>query len=182
MQVLVIYGSRLGATRGIAECIARRLREDRLEVTVKPASGSVGFTDADGFIIGSGVYGGHWVKEAAEYVRQNRAVLVHRPVWLFSSGPVGDLATRHAPVEPKEVAGLRAMVNPREHRVFFGALDRSTVDGSALGFAERLIAKTMVPEGDYRDWKAIEGWAASIARELARVPPRTPDAGPAAHS
>lgn len=172
MQVLVIYGSRLGATRGIAERIATRLREDRLEVTVQPASGAVAFTDADAFVIGSGVYGGHWVKEAAEYVRKHRAVLVHRPVWLFSSGPVGDLATRHTPVEPKEVAGLRAMVNPREHRVFFGALDRSMVGGSTLGFAERLIAKTMVPEGDYRDWRAIESWAANIARELARVPAR----------
>ena len=90
MQVLVIYGSRLGATRGIAERIATRLREDRLEVTVQPASGAAAFTDADAFVIGSGVYGGHWVKEAAEYVRKHRAVLVHRPVWLFSSGPVGD--------------------------------------------------------------------------------------------
>ena len=172
MRVLVIYGSRLGATRGIAECIATRLREDHLDVTVQPASGAVAFTDADAFVIGSGVYGGHWVKEAAEYVGQNRAVLVHRPVWLFSSRPVGDLATRHTPVEPKEVAGFRAMVNPREHRIFFGALDRSMVDGSALGFAERLIAKTMVPEGDYRDWKAIEDWAANIARELTRVAAR----------
>jgi len=172
MRVLVIFGSRLGATRGIAECIATRLREDRLAVTVQAASEVVAFIDADAFVIGSGVYGGHWVKEAAEYVRQNRGVLVHRPVWLFSSGPVGDLATRHAPVEPKEVATFRAMVNPREHRIFSGALDRNTVDGSSLGFAERLIAKTMVPEGDYRDWKAIEGWAASIARELARVPAR----------
>ena len=172
MRVLVIYGSRLGATRGIAECIATRLRDDRLDVTVQPASEAVAFTDAEAFVIGSGVYGGHWVKEAADYVRQNRAVLVHRPVWLFSSGPVGDLATRHAPVEPKEMAGLRAMVNPREHRIFFGALDRGMVDGSSLGFAERLIAKTMVPEGDYRDWKAIEDWAANIARELGRAPAR----------
>ena len=70
MQVLVIYGSRLGATRGIAERIATRLREDRLEVTVQPASGAADFTDADALVIGSGVYGGHWVKEAAEYVRK----------------------------------------------------------------------------------------------------------------
>ena len=173
MRVQVIYGSRLGATRGIAERIAKRLREDRLDVTLQSASEVVAFVDAEAFVVGSGVYGGQWAKEAADYVRQNRAVLVHRPVWLFSSGPVGNLATRHAPVEPKEVATLRAMVNPREHRIFFGALDRSTLAGSALGFAERLIAKTMIPEGDYRDWKAIEDWAANIARELARVPARS---------
>jgi menaquinone-dependent protoporphyrinogen oxidase len=169
MQVLVIYGSRLGSTKGIAERIATRLRQDRLEVTLQPAPGGSEFTDADAFVIGSGVYGGRWVKEAADFVRQHRTVLVHRPVWLFSSGPVGDLAMRHAPVEPKDVARLRSMVNPREHRIFGGAMDRGAVDSSPLGFAERLIAKTMVSEGDYRDWQAIDAWAAAIARELARI-------------
>ena len=84
------------------------------------------------------------------------------------------MATRHAPADPKGVGALRAMVNPRGHRIFPGALDRTTLDGSTLGFAERLIARTMVPEGDYRDWKAIEDWAAEIARELTRVPARRP--------
>jgi menaquinone-dependent protoporphyrinogen oxidase len=172
MHVLVVYGSRLGATRGIAERIGAQLREDRLDVVVQPASEAIVFTDADAFVIGSGVYAGHWVREAADYVRRNRAILVRRPVWLFSSGPVGDLATRHEPVEPKDVGALRAMVNPREHRVFAGALDRSTLDGSTLGRAERLVARTMIPEGDYRDWAAIDAWTAGIAREIARVPAR----------
>jgi menaquinone-dependent protoporphyrinogen oxidase len=174
MRVLVIYGSRLGSTQGIAERIATRLRQDRLEITLQPAPDGPAFTDADAFVIGSGVYGGRWVKEASDFVRQHRTVLVHRPVWMFSSGPVGDLATRHAPVEPKDVAGLRSTINPREHRIFGGALDRGAVDSSTLGFAERLIAKTMVPEGDYRDWQAIDDWAAGIARELARIPARRP--------
>jgi menaquinone-dependent protoporphyrinogen oxidase len=174
MRVQVIYGSRLGATRGIAERIAARLRESRLDVTLQAASPAMPFTDADAFVIGSGVYAGRWAKEAADYVRQHRAILVGRPVWLFSSGPVGDMAVRHEPVEPKEVGALRAMVNPRGHRIFPGALDRGTLDGSTLGFAERLIAKTMIPEGDYRDWKAIDDWAAGIAREVARVPARRP--------
>lgn len=174
MRVVVVYGSRLGATRGIAERIGARLREDRLDVVVQSASEATPFTDADAFVIGSGIYAGHWVKEAADYVRQHRALLVRRPVWLFSSGPVGNLATRHEPVEPKDAGPLRAMVNPREHRVFAGALDRGTLDGSTLGRAERLVARTMIPEGDYRDWAAIDAWAAGIAREIARVPARRP--------
>jgi len=28
----------------------------------------------------------------------------------------------------------------------------------------------LLPEGDFRDWKAIEAWAQSIAQELAPVP------------
>ena len=174
MNVLVVYGSRLGATRGIAERIGARLRDDRLDVVVQPASEATVFTDADAFVIGSGVYAGHWVRESADYVRRNRAILVRRPVWLFSSGPVGDLATRHEPVEPKDVATLRAMVNPREHRVFAGALDRGTLDGSTLGRAERLVARRMIPEGDYRDWAAVDAWAAGIAREIVRLPARRP--------
>lgn len=47
-------------------------------------------------------------------------------------------------------------------RIFFGALDHSH-----LSFAERMMAKAVrAPEGDFRDWKAIEAWAASIAQEL----------------
>lgn len=170
VRVLVVYASRLGATQEIAERIAATLREGGLEATAQAAGDGADDMGADAFVIGSGVYAGHWLTEAVKFVRRNSAVLADRPVWLFSSGPAGTLATKHPPVEPKELADLRAMVHPRDHRIFFGALDRSKVDGSALGFAERVIAKTLVPEGDFRDWGAIEAWAASIAGELVRVP------------
>ena len=45
--------------------------------------------DYDGFIIGSAAYQGRWLSEATRLVRQHREVLASRPVWLFSSGPVG---------------------------------------------------------------------------------------------
>jgi menaquinone-dependent protoporphyrinogen oxidase len=36
-----------------------------------------------------------------------------------------------------------------------------------LSFAERMMVKAVrAPEGDFRDWQAIEAWAASIARDL----------------
>jgi menaquinone-dependent protoporphyrinogen oxidase len=43
----------------------------------------------DAFVIGSGVYNAHWLKTAAELVRRNHDLLAERPVWLFSSGPLG---------------------------------------------------------------------------------------------
>ena len=106
---------------------------------------------------------------------QTCALPIFRPVWLFSSGPLGtetaDAKGRDLTVvtEPKEIAEFREAISPRGHRVFFGALDPG-----ALGFAERAVmklpaARAAMPEGDFRDWVQIETWADSIARELAQA-------------
>jgi menaquinone-dependent protoporphyrinogen oxidase len=121
---------------------------------------------ADAFVIGSGVFGGHWMKEAAELIRRNRSVLSTHPVWLFSSGPVGRWAAARDPMEPGEIAGFRRAIRPRDHRVFAGALDRGTLAGSDLSPIERFVTRRFMPEGDYRNWTAIESWADGIAREL----------------
>lgn len=64
--------------------------------------------------------------------------------------------------QPKEKAEFQHTIGLREHRIFFGALDHSR-----LSFAKRMMAKAVqAPEGDFRDWKAIEAWAAGIAQEL----------------
>ncbi len=170
MDVLVAYASRLGSTKAIAERIAARLATDGLETTVRPAGDVSDPLPYDAFVIGSAVYAGHWLKEASGFVRDNEAALAARPVWLFSSGPVGRSAMKVAPVRPAEVAGLWSATDARGHRVFAGALDRETLDGSELGFAEKFVAKRFVPEGDFRDWPAIDAWADMIARELTRVP------------
>ena len=41
------------------------------------------------------------------------------------------------------------------------------MDTSALGFAERMIAKAVkAPVGDFRDWDAINAWAEQVSEEL----------------
>jgi menaquinone-dependent protoporphyrinogen oxidase len=168
MNVLVVYGSKHGATRGIAERIAGRLGADGQQAAVRPveAAGELGGYDA--FVIGSAIYADRWTQEAIEFVNRHRAMLASRPVWLFSSGPIGTMATKHEPMEPKGVTAIRRALSPRDHRVFFGAWDRSRLDPSKLGFAERIVAKRL-PQGDWRDWPAIEAWADGITRELAHV-------------
>jgi hypothetical protein len=94
-------------------------------------------------------------------VHRNQAVLSQCPVWLFSSGPLGT-EVKDAEQQPKEMAEFQQVIGPREQRIFFGALDHSH-----LSFAERVMVKAVrAPEGDFRDWEAIEAWAASIARDL----------------
>lgn len=118
----------------------------------------------------------HWLKEAKQFVSRNSSLLVNHPVWLFSNGPIG-VQTKDAKGRdvlevsaPKELDEIRALVKPRDHRVFFGALDSKRLRGT-MGFAYKMArrsqtAREAMPEGDFRDWKEIEAWVSSIAEEL----------------
>ncbi len=109
----------------------------------------------------SAIYYGSWLKVATEWVHRNQVTLAARPVWLFSSGPLGT-EVKDAEPQPKELAEFQQAIGPRDQRLFFGALDHHK-----LSFAERMMVKAVrAPEGDFRDWEAIEAWAASIARDL----------------
>jgi menaquinone-dependent protoporphyrinogen oxidase len=170
MKVIVVYASRYGSTKGIAEFIAESLRHHGMEAEAKSADAAPDPAGYDAVVVGSAVYMERWMKEAVEFVRKNRSVLADRPVWLFSSGPLElgqEVVSADDPaLEPKEIGELREAVHPRDHRVFFGALDPQK-----LGLAHRTLrklpaARAVLPEGDFRNWDDIEAWADRIARAL----------------
>lgn len=174
MRVLIAFASRYGATEGIAERIAATLRQQGLEATVQPAKQAANPAGYDAVVIGSAAYFFHWMKPAVAFVRRNRAALAGRPVWLFSSGPLGakekDEKGRDMRefLVPREIAEFRQAFNPRDHRVFFGAFNPA-----GISFAHKLVHKlpanrdnALFPVGDFRNWTEIEGWANSIAGSL----------------
>ncbi len=180
MKVLVAYASKYGSTRGIAEFIGEKLRQRGVQVDIRDVGSAGSVKDYDAFVVGSAVFTGHWMQEAKQFVSKNSAAMAGRPVWLFSSGPTGTSPTDAKgndllqASEPKELDELKAMLKPRDHRVFFGAFDSSRLTGTT-GFFFKLAARSKavresVPEGDFRDWKAIEAWAASIAEALMKAP------------
>lgn len=74
-------------------------------------------------------------------LRRQRERLLGAPVWLYSSGPLGREA------------------RPRD----------APVDRNELSFAERAIGAALhAPDGDFRDWEEIRGWAHEIAGALQR--------------
>jgi menaquinone-dependent protoporphyrinogen oxidase len=179
-RVLVAYATRHGATQEIAERIADRLALTGLEVDCLSVREDPIVSSYDAFVIGSAVYIGQWEKEALAFVDADREQLAERPVWLFSSGPLGrDPLTERG--EEKIATAVSAPVlqqlteelHPREHRVFFGALrpDRLGIGPKVM----RLLpaGRKLLEEGDFRDWKAIDAWADEIGRALA--PQRMPE-------
>jgi len=181
--VLVVYGSRHGGTRGIAERIGEVLRTEGLEADVAAADQVADLSAADAFVVGSGVYMGSWLKEPIDFIKRNEATLAARPLWLFSSGPLPGSSAKKSgnPLEDalgpadgpgsggrKKIAELSAATNARDHRVFLGAFDP---DDPPRAMSERLVrmmpaSKGLLPPGDFRDWDAIEAWAREIAATL----------------
>jgi menaquinone-dependent protoporphyrinogen oxidase len=183
MSVLVAYASRHGATQGIAERIAGRLRQDGLAAAAVAAREVDDLAPYDAVVVGSAAYMFHWLADATRFVQRNRHELTARPLWLFSSGPLGtdpvDAKGRDQLVaaEPKEFPELVETLHPREARVFFGAYD---VEAPPIGLAERLTrhlpaaARDAMPAGDFRDWTAIDAWADGIAAALSPTNAPTP--------
>jgi menaquinone-dependent protoporphyrinogen oxidase len=164
MRVLVTAATKHGATGEITQAIADTLRDQGLDPTVLEPE-QVGTVDGyDAVVLGSAVYAGHWLKPARDLVGRCGPALAARPVWLFSSGPVGDPPKPEE--EPVDVAELLAATSAREHRVFAGKLVRKQ-----LSFPERAIVSALrVPDGDFRDWSEITGWAVGIATALRSSP------------
>lgn len=162
MRVLVIAASRHGATHEIAEAIARGLTRRGLEAEFRPAEGLVSLDDYDAVVAGSAVYVGRWLEPARELIETHAAALAARPVWLFSCGPLGPPEALTPEGEPVDVDEQMAASQALEHRVFAGRLDRKL-----LGFGERaLVVAVRAPEGDFRDWDAIDRFAGEIAERL----------------
>jgi menaquinone-dependent protoporphyrinogen oxidase len=168
MRVLVAYATHFGATKGIAEKIAESIRGEGLTVDLKSVD-EIQETDGgyDAFVVGSAVHAGHWLKPAAEFVERNADVLGTRPVWLFSSGPIGEKYVHAPQPDPKEVARFRELLEPRDHVVFAGAFDREVAKDQG-SWLDRTVGR-FIPEGDFRDWPQIERWARTIARDLTPV-------------
>jgi menaquinone-dependent protoporphyrinogen oxidase len=174
MKVLVAYASRHGATQAIAERIASSLRADGLDMTLQHVETVDQVDGYDAFVIGSAAYMGHWLKEAASFVRRHRTQLSGRPVWFFSSGPVGTESVPQAgkdmleASEPKEFREFARDLSARGQHVFYGAYEPAFKPGSFLERLSSLIpaVKEALPVGDFRDWPAIEAWAHGIALEL----------------
>ena len=161
MRILVTAASKHGATAEIAARIGDSLQGAGFKCEVCDVGDAPDLSGYQAVVLGSGVYAGQWLKDARRFIDENAAALLAMPVWIFSSGPLGD------PLQPDDEEAVNAdsileATGANEHRLFAGALDKSK-----LSFGERAIVKAVrAADGDFRNWVAIEEWAAKIAVAL----------------
>ena len=187
-KVLVVYGSRHGGTEGIARRIGEVLRAQGLAAPVCPADmvAPEDVRDADAFVVGSGVYMGHWLKEPTEFLeelpdvrsdqeRSGSSAAVRCPARRAARTPNDPLTDALGPKAGpgsggrKKIEELAASIGARDHRVFLGRYDP---DDPPRSFPERFVrmlpmAKGVLPHGDFRNWPDIDAWALEIAEVMA---------------
>jgi menaquinone-dependent protoporphyrinogen oxidase len=167
--ILVTYASRYGSTQEVAERVAAMLRENDLQVDVKPARQVRALEGYRAIVLGAPLYIGHWLKDAHRFLTRFQAVLAQRPVAVFSLGP-----TR---LQEMEAADVRSQLDqelnkypwlkPVASELFGGKYDPAT-----LRFPDSLLA--VLPASplhgaaasDARDWEEIRVWATNLAAKL----------------
>ncbi|MFE1248477.1 flavodoxin domain-containing protein [Streptomyces sp. NPDC058735] len=159
-KVLVAYGSTNGSTAEIAEHIGEVLAKEGLAAAVRSAAEVSDLSPYGAVVLGGGLYGGRWQRDARRFARRHRKALADRPVWLFSSGPLDPSASeRDIPPAP----GVRRMadrIDARGHVTFGGCLE-----GQVKGRLARMIVNSG-KGGDYRDFEQIDRWAVMVAADL----------------
>ncbi len=160
MRVLVVYGSKRGGTRGIAESIRDALVARGLEVDVAPVEKVKSAAGYDAVVVGGALYAMRWRRSSRRFVKRNIASLREMPVWFFSSGPLDASATERDIPPVGQVRSLMDRVDARGHATFGGRLA-----ADAKGFPASAMAKKSA--GDWRDPEHIRHWAEDIGNVLA---------------
>lgn len=164
MKILVAVASKHGSTYEIAEAIVDEIQKAGLTADLREINQNPYLPDYDAAIIGSAVYMGRWLSEATKFLEKNQEQILKMPIWLFSSGPLGDDLVEEEG-EPYNLNELWAATNARDHKVFVGKLDKND-----LGLGEKLVVRLVkAPTGDFRDWQDIKNWTEEIVSVLAPV-------------
>lgn len=165
-RVLVTYATKFGSTREVVSSIVHELISAGLDAQGAEASGELQIDDYDAFVIGSPMYGGKWVPDAALFAALMADRMNGKPVALFSIGTLGVKNPNAARAEHEAFIGGLRKVAPKLNIVgdaaFNGYFERAN-----LPWYLRIVDRfAPTPEGDHRDWAAIQAWTRSLVAEF----------------
>jgi menaquinone-dependent protoporphyrinogen oxidase len=162
-RILIAYATRCGSAGGVADAIGQVLSIGGAAVDVSLVKDVNNLSPYQAVIVGSAIRMGKWLPEAVDFVKTHQERLSRVPVAYFAVCMTmkDDMAEnrRKALSYLDPVRKQFSQVKPVDIGLFAGA-----VDYKKLSFAYGLILKVKgVPEGDFRNWEAIQTWAAGVS-------------------
>ena len=180
-KVLIVFGTRYGATESTSEEIAKVLQAEGLEVRVLNAKKEKisDISPYDLIIVGSGMQMGRWTGEPEDFLNQFQKELANKKVVIFVSSAVQALLeheknTKELENNRKQYLEEKAAkyhLQPISMVIFGGVWDYNKMPFLArmalASFKPRIEAagfKEITPGlYDTRDWNAIRSWAKDLA-------------------
>ncbi|MDR1825673.1 MAG: flavodoxin domain-containing protein [Bifidobacteriaceae bacterium] len=167
MKALITVASKHGATLGIAETIAGRLRAHGIATEmVSPASVTT-LDGVDAVLIGSALYANRMLPAIGAFAGRWDALLPGLATWVFVSGPLDSGEVDSIPV-PKDVRDLAFRISAPAPKLFPGRMNPETLKPTERAVMRMIGAKA----GDYRDFTSIEEWADGVAERLLETEPQ----------
>jgi len=187
----VVYATRTGHTRRIADAIVRGLGKQGLSTSLidlsapPPATGLEGFASV---VLAAPVRMGKYAPQVAAFVKQHRSELERMPS-AFVAVSLSEAGAEQAGVTPARRAKYAAYVHRVNERFFkrtgwhptriksvAGALAYSRYSVLLrlvmLQFARRFGGSTDTSrDHEYTDWSALDGFVAAWAKEILAEPP-----------
>lgn len=140
MKTLILYATKNGASREIAERIARKMEVAVLHDLKQENIPNL--FDFDRIVIGSSVYVGMFRKEAKSFLSQNASALKGKTFGLFISGMQGEEAKTHFETNvPADV------LKEAKTAMFLGGI----FDPKKAGVMARFIMKVVAKKAEYED-------------------------------
>lgn len=189
-RVLIVYGTRFGATAGTVAVIAEVLRREGLEVTIVDSRREKvsDITKYDLVVVGSGMMMNKWTKGPEKFLDKFHRQLKDKKLALFVSS--GGLATLELQGDTEEIESTRYRylaekaekhgLSPVAMTMFGGVWDFNRMPWWA-GMAKKGIKQQLDELGlketaaniyDTRDWSAIRNWARELVGLVAEPAPR----------
>ncbi len=160
--ILVCYATQCGATREVAEAVAKAMREGGVDVDVLPAQKVRSLAGYRMVVLGAPLYMFKWHHDALAFLSRHRKALEGTPAAVFALGPFNDVE--------KEWQEVRGQLDKELDKFpWFAPIARQVVGGrfdpALLRFPMSLIpGMKKIPVSDLRDWDAIHAWAVDLVR------------------
>ena len=177
VKALIVYGTRWGGTVKVAEKIGEILKEEGCSVDIFDARKAPQVDSYDLIVIGSGISGGKWTKEAESFLKRNADMLRVKKTALFvSCGMVlresgQDKAKDDYLVKVSNKYGLTPIGSGffggiLDFEAKYNILDRLFVNSSKSRL--RNMGIDLSKPYDFRDWNQIEAWTRDVAESHLR--------------
>jgi menaquinone-dependent protoporphyrinogen oxidase len=176
MKGLVVYGTRYGTAKEIAEEIAKTLKNENVDVSLFNAKQIMDHSISayDLVVVGSGIKMGKWTKESKNFLKNNPNILSNKKVALFVSCGAANTEKSRAEGQEKYLDNISKeyLTNePVATGLFGGIYDPNANNGLMFKFVNRFIKKEMEKEGkdpnqrvDYRNWDEIRAWSKNLTK------------------